>query len=125
MGKQDEQEAHNESQMARLVRMLASGVEFEELDVMLEALDDYRSAPRVKRQRNRPPAASWSLPEGKISYSITEAAQLIGVKASTVIGYLNVRGLPSFRLGKRRLILADELENWLRAQAEEGRVNTK
>lgn len=125
MGKQDEQEAHNESQMARLVRMLASGVEFEELDVMLEALDDYRSAPRVKRQRNRPPAASWSLPEGKISYSITEAAQLIGVKASTVIGYLKVRGLPSFRLGKRRLILADELENWLRAQAEEGRVNTK
>ncbi|NTZ93910.1 helix-turn-helix domain-containing protein [Pseudomonas koreensis] len=92
---------------------------------MLKALDDHRSAPRVKRQRNRPPAASWSLAGGKISYSIAEAAQLIGVKASTVTAYLNACGLPSFRLGKRRLILADELEKWLRAQAAEGRVDSK
>ncbi|AZC30098.1 hypothetical protein C4K38_2138 [Pseudomonas chlororaphis subsp. piscium] len=125
MDKQDDQEAHNEAQMTRLIKMLAAGIEFVELEVMLKALDDHRSAPREKRKPNKLPTASWSLPDGKISYSIAEAAHLIGVKTSTVTGYLNVCGLPSFRLGKRRLILADELQKWLRMNAAEGRVDTK
>ena len=49
----------------------------------------------------------------KVSYSIPEAAQAIGIGRSKVYQYLSSGELGSFYIGKRRLSHSDDLEQFV------------
>lgn len=49
----------------------------------------------------------------KLSYSIPEAAQALGIGRSKVYEYLGDGSIESFYLGKRRLIHREDLEKFL------------
>ena len=52
-------------------------------------------------------------PGGPLAVSIPEAARLIGVGRSTIYKAMTKDGLPSVKLGKRRLIQVDALRRWI------------
>ena len=53
----------------------------------------------------------------KLAYGVSEAATALGLGYNTILGYLNDGTLRGFRIGKRRLILANELRRFV-AQRE-------
>lgn len=56
----------------------------------------------------------------RLSYSVAESARALGVSISTIERAVREGSLPSFTLGRRRLIPADGLAAWVREQAEGG-----
>ena len=54
----------------------------------------------------------------KLAYSITEAAQVLGVSRPTLYALLDQPGFPTFRVGNRRLISVEGLRDWIRSQTE-------
>ena len=54
----------------------------------------------------------------KLAYSITEAAQVLGVSRPTLYALLDQPGFPAFRVGNRRLISVEGLRDWVRNQAQ-------
>ena len=57
----------------------------------------------------------------RLAVSPTEAAQLIGVSRPTIYDLLNAeRGIPSVKIGSRRVIPVDGLRRWLNERTEEG-----
>ena len=55
----------------------------------------------------------------KLSLSVAEAALVIGVSQRTLEREIKTGSLPSFRIGKRRLIKRSSLEAWIRSQESE------
>lgn len=55
----------------------------------------------------------------KLTVSVTEAAEMLGVSRPTVYSLLNREDFPVFSVGKRRLISADGLRRWVAEQAGE------
>lgn len=53
---------------------------------------------------------------GRLCLSVSEAAALIGVSPRQIYTLAHKAGLPTIRLGGRRLIRADDLRRWLEAQ---------
>ena len=56
-----------------------------------------------------------STPE-RISVSVEEAAEMVGLGRSTLYVALTSGELPSMKIGKRRLIRVDALKAWVAAQ---------
>ena len=54
----------------------------------------------------------------KLAYSITEAAQLLGVSRPTLYALRGQPGFPAFRVGNRRLSSVEGLRDWIRSQTE-------
>ena len=56
----------------------------------------------------------------KMTYSVAEAAQVIGVSTSNMYQIIKMQGFPVITLGKRRLIPIKGLERWLEEMAAVG-----
>ena len=54
----------------------------------------------------------------KLAYSITEAAQVLGVSRPTVYALIKQPGFPVFQIGGRKLVSVEGLKNWIRDQTE-------
>lgn len=69
-----------------------------------------------------PPAPAPAPPGGvpKLAYSVDEAAEALGVSRATVYQLIHQSGFPSVKLRGRRLISAELLAEWVRAQAGGG-----
>lgn len=57
---------------------------------------------------------------GKLAYSVTEAAEALGVSRNGVYDLIHREGFPSLPVGGRRLISAELLREWVRDQARKG-----
>lgn len=55
--------------------------------------------------------------ENKITYSVTEAAQVLGLSRPTVYRLIDRPDFPSVRVGSRVLIPCSLLQEWLEEQA--------
>lgn len=56
----------------------------------------------------------------KLTLSVPEAAELIGVSASKMYEIVRIQGFPAIRVGKRVLVNAKKLEAWLDEMTEKG-----
>ena len=54
----------------------------------------------------------------KLAYSITEAAQVLGVSRPTVYALIKQPGFPVFQIGGRKLVSVEGLRDWIRSQLE-------
>ena len=57
-------------------------------------------------------------PAGKLAYRPGQAVQASGIARSTLYELLNSGEIPSFKVGKTTLILAEDLTAFLRQRAE-------
>lgn len=64
------------------------------------------------------PAAPGHIP--KLAYSVDEAAEALGVSRASVYQLIHRKDFPSVKLRGRRLISAELLAEWVRAQAGGG-----
>lgn len=53
----------------------------------------------------------------ELTYSVTEAAEAIGVSRRTMYDLINREDFPTLKVGGRRLISKELLADWVRAQA--------
>lgn len=56
----------------------------------------------------------------KLTYSVAETAQVLGVSKPTVYSLIHREDFPAFRIQGRVLIGADSLKAWVNRQAEVG-----
>lgn len=71
-----------------------------------------------------PPVEEPPTPDGtasKLTYSVTEAAEAIGVSRATMYNLIHREGFPTLKVGNRRLISRELLAEWVRKQASGGR----
>ncbi len=54
----------------------------------------------------------------KLSYSVTETAQVLGVSRPAVYALIKQPGFPVFQIGGRKLVSVEGLRDWVRNQAE-------
>lgn len=54
---------------------------------------------------------------GELAYSVTEAAQALGVSRNTMYNLIHQEGFPTLVVGGRRLISRELLAEWVRVQA--------
>jgi excisionase family DNA binding protein len=62
------------------------------------------------------PGSGYGQPERALAVSTFEAAKLAGVGRTTIYEAIQSGALKSLKIGKRRLIRIDALEQWLSAQ---------
>ena len=65
---------------------------------------------------DRPIDAPDRIPDGRLAYSVAECAALIGVSPRQIYTLAHKAGLPTIRLGGRRLVRRADLEKWLASQ---------
>lgn len=56
----------------------------------------------------------------KLTLSVPEAAEIIGVSPSKMYEVVKIQGFPLVKLGKRLLVSRKGLERWVEEQAEKG-----
>lgn len=56
----------------------------------------------------------------KLTYSISEAAEVLGVSTSKMYQIVKIEGFPLLTLGKRRLVPIKGLERWVENMAGAG-----
>lgn len=56
----------------------------------------------------------------KLTYSVPEAAKVLGVSASKMYEVVRIKGFPTIRVGNRLLVSVKGLENWIEEQARKG-----
>lgn len=56
----------------------------------------------------------------KLTYSVAEAAAVLGVSTSNMYQIIKIKGFPVIVIGKRRLIPIKSLERWVVEQAQKG-----
>lgn len=56
----------------------------------------------------------------KLTYSPSEAAEVLGVSRPTVYTLIKRDGFPAFKVGARTLVSVDGLREWVRRQTKEG-----
>lgn len=67
----------------------------------------------------------------ELTYSVTEAAEALGISRRSMYNLLHQEGFPTLMVGGRRLISRELLAEWVRTQAESqnetalGTANTK
>lgn len=59
----------------------------------------------------------------KLTLSIPEAAELLGVGTTKMYQIARIKGFPAIRVGKRVLVSAKKLPIWVEEQAEKGWYN--
>lgn len=79
--------------------------------------------PAAQAQQLPPPQAPAPVMPGgvpKLAFSVEEAAEALGVSRSLIYRLIHQRGFPSVKLRGRRLISAELLAAWVKAQAGGG-----
>lgn len=56
----------------------------------------------------------------KLTYSVTEAAQALGVSKSTMYELVRIEGFPVLHVGNKKLIPIEALKRWTEKCAAEG-----
>ena len=56
----------------------------------------------------------------KLTLSVPEAAQIVGVSQSKMYEIVKIKGFPTIHIGRRLLVSAKGLERWIEEQAENG-----
>lgn len=56
----------------------------------------------------------------KLTYSVAEAATVLGVSTSKMYQIIRIKGFPVIAIGGRRLIPIKSLERWVEEQAQKG-----
>lgn len=56
----------------------------------------------------------------KLTYSVPEAAQILGISASKMYEVCRMQGFPVIRVGKRLRVNAKKFEQWIDEQSEKG-----
>lgn len=56
----------------------------------------------------------------KLTYSPSEAVEVLGVSRPTVYTLIKRDGFPAFKVGARTLVSVDGLREWVRRQTKEG-----
>lgn len=56
----------------------------------------------------------------KLTYSVPEAAKILGVSASRMYEVVKIQGFPTIKVGKRLLVSVKGLERWIEEQAMKG-----
>lgn len=56
----------------------------------------------------------------KLTYSVAEAAEALGVGKSKMYQIIKIKGFPVIMVGNRRLIPIKALERWIDEQAHKG-----
>lgn len=56
----------------------------------------------------------------KLTLSVPEAAEVIGVSPSKMYEVVKIQGFPLVKLGKRLLVSRKGLERWIEEQAQRG-----
>lgn len=59
----------------------------------------------------------------KLTYSVTEAAEALGVSRPTIYELIRREGFPTFKVGSRVLISRQRLAEWVDQQAGKERSN--
>lgn len=54
---------------------------------------------------------------GPLTYNLSEAAEALHVSRPTMLSLVHTDGFPAFRIGRRWIIPADNLKQWLHEQA--------
>lgn len=62
------------------------------------------------------PAPEPTAPPARLAVGVAEAATLIGVSARSVWAMIARGELRPAKVGRRRVLLIEDLENWLRAR---------
>lgn len=57
-----------------------------------------------------------TLEHNKLTYSVPEAAAVLGVSTSNMYQIIKIQGFPVINIGKRRLIPVKGLEQWIEEQ---------
>lgn len=55
----------------------------------------------------------------KLTYSIPEVAQVLGVSKPTAYNLANSKGFPILRIGKRKVVPAQGLQDWIKKNSSE------
>lgn len=56
----------------------------------------------------------------KLTYSVPEAAEVLGVSRSKMYELVKIQGFPTLKIGGRLLVSVKGLEKWIEEQAEKG-----
>lgn len=56
----------------------------------------------------------------KLTYSVPEAAKILGVSASKMYEVVKIDGFPTIKIGGRLLVSAKGLERWVDEQSQRG-----
>lgn len=56
----------------------------------------------------------------KLTYSVPEAAKILGVSASKMYEVVKIDGFPTIKIGGRLLVSAKGLEHWIDEQSQRG-----
>ena len=56
----------------------------------------------------------------KLTYSVPEAAKILGVSASKMYEVVKIHGFPTIKIGGRLLVSAKGLERWIDEQSQRG-----
>ena len=64
--------------------------------------------------------ASTVVPKPKLTLTVPEAAELVGISVSKMYEIVRIEGFPAIRFGKRILVNRKRLEGWLDEQSEKG-----
>lgn len=54
----------------------------------------------------------------KLTLSVPEAAQIVGVSQSKMYEIVKIKGFPTIHIGRRLLVSVKGLERWIEEQAE-------
>ena len=60
------------------------------------------------------------VPRPKLTYSVPEAARVLGISETKMYQLVKTRGFPTIRIGRRSLVSVKGLERWVEEQAEKG-----
>lgn len=64
--------------------------------------------------------ASTVVPKPKLTLTVPEAAELVGISKAKMYEIVRIEGFPAIRFGKRILVNRKKLESWLDEQSEKG-----
>lgn len=56
----------------------------------------------------------------KLTYSVPEAAEILGVSKSKMYELVKIQGFPTLKIGGRLLVSVKGLERWIEEKAAEG-----
>lgn len=56
----------------------------------------------------------------KLTYSVAEAAEALGVSKTTMYQIIRIKGFPVIAVGNKRLIPIESFKRWVEEQAQKG-----
>lgn len=73
----------------------------------------------LNQAEGRPSAARFVEPRERIAVSVSELGRMVGVDEKTLRQWTRERGMPSYRVGRRVLVVVSEFLEWLRQYGEQ------